>query len=191
MPRIVAKLLLSMLVVPLSAFVYALVATFCIEWYFSWPNELKGSIAAGIVTWLVVAAYWLALWRRSVDWTVHRFYRTVCSAGFCLGAGAALANVLHNLWGPVMSVAVGTGASLFGWLGWTVFIWQKPPASGSRSNAGMVVCPSCGYDLRGLRITTCPECGESPTLERLFSGQPGQDGAALERPDTSGPADVL
>lgn len=30
-----------------------------------------------------------------------------------------------------------------------------------------VPCPSCGYNLRGLREARCPECGSSFTIEQL------------------------
>ena len=29
-----------------------------------------------------------------------------------------------------------------------------------RQTAGPMLCPGCGYDMRGITGTTCPECGE-------------------------------
>jgi hypothetical protein len=34
-----------------------------------------------------------------------------------------------------------------------------------------IVCPACGYDMRGLSETRCPECGECPPLETFLQRQ--------------------
>ena len=34
-----------------------------------------------------------------------------------------------------------------------------------------ILCPMCGYDMRGLSETRCPECGECPTLETFLQKQ--------------------
>ncbi|GJQ28829.1 MAG: hypothetical protein HBSAPP03_07130 [Phycisphaerae bacterium] len=37
---------------------------------------------------------------------------------------------------------------------WWVWAWRSPPHDGPR-------CERCGYSLRGLSISTCPECGHA------------------------------
>ncbi len=38
-----------------------------------------------------------------------------------------------------------------------------------------VPCPSCGYNLRGLREARCPECGSSFTIEQLVRSSSGTE----------------
>jgi len=40
---------------------------------------------------------------------------------------------------------------------------QDKARDGARAVDDRATCPRCGYDLRGLKTTTCPECGESET----------------------------
>ncbi|MCH9033356.1 MAG: hypothetical protein IID42_02485 [Planctomycetes bacterium] len=35
-------------------------------------------------------------------------------------------------------------------------------------------CPKCGYDLKGLAMARCPECGTEFTLDELFATWVGQ-----------------
>ncbi len=49
---------------------------------------------------------------------------------------------------------MGAGMAAGPWVAWSVASWYagKEPRSG--------LCPHCGYDLRGLSVLVCPECGE-------------------------------
>jgi hypothetical protein len=70
------------------------------------------------------------------------------------------------------------------WVVATIFIWRETPAERAarvdRSGAGGVVCPTCGYNLTGLKGTRCPECGSEFTLDQLLADQPAKAQAELE-----------
>ena len=46
-------------------------------------------------------------------------------------------------------------------------------------NPDAMVCPACGYNMTGLRATTCPECGASYTINELAALQPQLDATDL------------
>jgi len=48
-----------------------------------------------------------------------------------------------------------------------------------------VVCPACGYNMTGLNLATCPECGAKYSLDELMAGQPEQQQSEIERSEAS------
>src|ERR1043165_3417043 len=175
MPRIVARLLLSMLVVPLGAVLFAL-TSMAIE-LAAWWSAPWALVICGVITWIGVAAYWLLLWRSSVRWNARRIDRTLGWAIVLAIAGSLLGYAVAMMSSREIGALLGTGVAVFGWLGMTAAIWQETEAERTTATkARPVVCPTCGYSLAGLRQTMCPECGASPTLEALIDGQPGNQG---------------
>ena len=70
------------------------------------------------------------------------------------------------------------------WLFCTVLVWRETTAERierlrARSPEAMV-CPACGYNLTGLRQTTCPECGARYTIDELAALQPDRETADLQ-----------
>lgn len=46
--------------------------------------------------------------------------------------------------------------------------FQKGTGIGaSKRKGGELLCPECGYDMKGLATNTCPECGEKVSPERM------------------------
>jgi uncharacterized paraquat-inducible protein A len=75
-------------------------------------------------------------------------------------------------------------APLF-WVVSTVFIWRESAAERAArldrsAAAGGIVCPTCGYNLTGLKGSRCPECGVEFTLDQLLAGQPGKEQVEIE-----------
>jgi hypothetical protein len=171
MSPLISRLLLSMLVVPFGAMAFALVGTFVTE-ALSWRYQKLGAALSGGGTWLLMVGYWVALWRTSVLWTRRRTYRTLESSWFCGAAGAGFGYFMAPMWGDVLASGVAAGAAAFAWFGWTTFIWRQTPEEAAA--AAPVPCPVCGYSLSGLRSTSCPECGSTPTLDQLLSKQPSE-----------------
>jgi hypothetical protein len=131
---------------------------------------------------MFVGAYWVLLWRKSIVWTGERRGWTY---GALLGALVAATAI-----GLAMGAIVGSGFGWFMasitapilWLVATVLIWRESSAERAArlANSGRdaVVCPTCGYNLTGLREARCPECGTQFTIDQLLAEQPGRAAAA-------------
>ncbi len=55
------------------------------------------------------------------------------------------------------------------WLLVTAWIIARAQRAAPRS--ACVMCPDCGYNMRGLTHATCPECGVEHTLDQLVSNR--------------------
>jgi hypothetical protein len=185
MSRLIAVLLLSMLMLPLAALVYTLVAVAYAE-NAEWTprREETAMIFGGAAAWAFIACYWFALWGRSVRWNVMRATWTVAGCIVSLVAGV-IVGALFGLADDELGYFFGSATSPVFWLVATIFIWRETPAeraarAAHASGAAGVVCPTCGYNLTGLKITRCPECSSEFTLDQLFSGQPGKEQTEVE-----------
>ena len=123
------------------------------------------------VTAVVALVTWCLLWRRMVYWSESVVWKTIV-AWFAMVAvpiglqfpflgkpGGLLETVLNSL--PI----IGWGV----WLAWTVWYW---PIHAEMVGVAAVEphCLKCGYSLRGLSATRCPECGDEPTIDQLWLG---------------------
>jgi hypothetical protein len=183
MSRLVSRILLSIFMFPLAGIFYTFVAVVGMNLmrgpgYYR-NRETLAFALCGVLTWMMVAAYWCLLWKSSVKWTPQRLTHTCLAAG-----GAVLVAGMIGL--ATNSILPGPDAS-FGmfiagilaiilWLIATVFIWRESPAERAdrlaRSGASAITCPTCGYNLTGLSESRCPECGAKFTLDELMASQP-------------------
>ena len=185
MSRLLSRIMLALLMLPMAAIVYLVVYFTLYEMsvFDRITNDEIGFFLTDLVTAVFVAGYWTLLWRKSVKWTSRRIKLTLLAAvlailiGICLGAMLA---ILEDSFG----VFVGGITTILLWLTFTVFIWreskQERASRISVSNLQVVVCPDCGYNLTGLRQTTCPECGSSYTINELLASQPGRESIEIE-----------
>ena len=178
MSHLIARLLLSMLVFPLGGLVYTIVVVISFS-RGQYGNE--GWIVAGIVCWAFVAAYWILLWRSAVRWE-GRVGTTLVAAILCALVGAvvgAMCNTIERGFGAF----AGTTSTILLWLVATCFIWRESPAERAQrlgaSGRDGIVCPTCGYNLTGLKEPRCPECGTQFTLDELLASQPSRAAAEL------------
>ena len=183
MSRLVARLLLSFLMIPVGGLVYL---TTCVVGFdvMNWPRAAeKVFTLAGAATWLAMGAYWLALWYRTVRWTTSRVVNTVAAALGSMVVGA-LAGAAVYAFVDDFAVFLGTAVAPLVWLICTVLIWRETPAERRErlraSGRDNVVCPTCGYTLTGLTATRCPECGSQFTLDELLASQPSRADAEVE-----------
>lgn len=189
MSRLIASILLSILVFPLGSILYLVVfITFVSNRGYGRFEEEVGFLLAGLLTWAFLAWYWVFVWRQTVKWTRSRVARTLYAAA----ASAAV--------GAVAGVATGAMEEGFGffiasvtppllWLVATVLVWRETDAErsarlraqGRLAGGPGIPCPTCGYDMTGLKSTRCPECGSEFTIDELIAAQPGRAAVELER----------
>lgn len=143
------------------------------DWTYFRANELWAAL-------LIIC--WVLIWRRAVIWSGSKRLLTALLSIVLLAAPAAIlfpepagtlrfAPFLDSL--RYTSPFLAAGLLLAG----TARAWRKAPfesaaqpGSGEGSPAhpeATIVCPRCGYSLRGLRETRCPECGWSCTVDEF------------------------
>jgi hypothetical protein len=176
-----ARLSPSLLVLPAAAGVY--VTTYWVVGSLRHSPAVEPNyVAAAIVTWIftLLSRPWFL--RRSLSWTPTRGRQTTLAA--LLTGGVAVASALLGLRADRdLGLLLGSIGPPLVWVVATAWIWRETDEEHRRRIAAAggptVVCPSCGYDLRGLKATRCPECGTECTLDELFAAQ----GHALPRAD--------
>lgn len=178
MTSLLARILLSIMLLPLATVVYLAVLlplTFPLT---RCTNEFAFT-AATAVTAVFVAFYWLMLWRRSVQWTSRRSNLTVAASVGCLVAGAVAGFAAMTLVDDEsFGVFCGGLVGIVLWLPVTVLLWRETPAERAErireSASDVLFCPRCGYNMTGLQLARCPECGAQFTLNELFADQQRQ-----------------
>ena len=188
MSRLIASILLSILVFPLASIIY-LVVFFTFESYrgFGISNSIA-CVFAGIVTWAFMAWYWVAVWRKTVKWTPRRTARTLYAAMASVVAGI-VAGTMTGVLEDDFGLFIGSVTAPLLWLVATVLVWRETDAEraarlrtqGRHGDGPGVPCPTCGYDMTGLKGTRCPECGSEFTIDELLASLPGKAAVELER----------
>ena len=175
MSHLVARILLAVFLIPFSAIIYLLAFIFCSRQQHS---DVTAFVAAGLVSWAFIAAYWVLLWMGTVRWTSWRIAGTLVEAAVIGIAGVVLA-IFADMLLPFSRGSFGAFCgSIFvpiAWLIATVFLWRETAMERRLRLAATsdlaVSCPACGYNLTGLTATRCPECGKQCTLDELFAAQ--------------------
>ena len=188
MSRLIASILLSILLFPLAAVVFLVVFI-----VFAQSFDRNGEVAlvsAGVLTWGFIAWYWVFVWRKTVSWTPKRIARTLYAALAAAGAGL-IAGIMIGGIEEEIGFFIGSVVPPLLWLVVTVLVWRETDAERSaRLRAALgaagpdrpaIPCPTCGYDMTGLKSTRCPECGSEFTLDELLAAQPGRAAVELER----------
>lgn len=184
MSRLLSRIMLALLMLPLAAVLYGVVVVILVEMVFTFSYDFWAFIVTDLVTAGFVGTYWTRLWRGTVRWSTRRITLTVTSA---LGASVVSAGIGVIVWFVDDSFAafVGGVSAILLWLTATVFIWRETTDERAMRlrSAGTeaIVCPSCGYNLTGLRQTACPECGASYTIDELVASQPSREAAEIDQ----------
>jgi hypothetical protein len=187
MSRLIASILLSILLFPLAAVAYLVVFfVFAETRGFSRFREELGMLAAGVITWALLAWYWVVVWRKTVKWTPRRTARTLYAALAAAGVGL-MAGIMTGSLQEEFGFFIGSITPPLLWVVATVLVWRETDAERSarlravgRDGPG-IPCPTCSYDLTGLKSTRCPECGSEFTLDELLAAQPERAAVELER----------
>jgi hypothetical protein len=189
MSQLIARILLAIFVVPLASLVYLVTAVKAQRWMEFGPTydyrdrERLMFIVAGLFGWAFLAAWWFLLWRRSVRWNATRVQLTLACFVVAAIAGALIAMLL-DVGDRGFGSFVGSAAAPLLWLVGTIFVWRETSteraARASSSGRDAVTCPTCGYNLTGLKESRCPECGSQFTLDQILAAQRDRAGADLE-----------
>lgn len=112
---------------------------------------------------------WSIIWRRVIDWSPTTARALVLSAAVLMGMPIALWAALQQSVRESYSIMLGC-LPLIGWGVWMAWVTARCPMRiNLDESASSPSCPSCGYSLRGLTTTRCPECGCEPTLDQLWA----------------------
>ena len=188
MSRLIASILLSILLFPVAAILYLIAFFLYVEGTgYGRFNESMGFLLAGIVTCAFIAWYWVFVWRQTVKWTPQRVARTLYAA-LAAAVLSAAAGVGTGAFDYSFGFFIGTVVAPLLWLVATVLVWretnqeraQRLRAIGRSGSGPGIPCPTCGYDMTGLKGTRCPECGSEFTLDELLAAQPGRAAVELE-----------
>ncbi|TVQ53444.1 MAG: hypothetical protein EA377_07985 [Phycisphaerales bacterium] len=187
MSSLVARIPLTTLMLPAAALVYTLFVVLGFE-LIGWQNEVLIFLLGGSGTFLFVLIYWLGLWGRHVNWAGGRRWKTILLGGAAIGFTIPIAAVFGFIIELSFGIFIGSLVAILVWLIGTTLIWKETSVERadrlrSRIGTNAIVCPSCGYNLTGLRESSCPECGAKFTLDQLFAGQPHQEAAQLAAPE--------
>jgi uncharacterized paraquat-inducible protein A len=185
MSRLVARILLTVLLFPSATLVLFL--SFLFIERLDNHNDEEAAVLATLATCAYMMVYWLMLWRGAVNWTEQRVYRTLVMTAVAAIVGCAMGVAIAKVL-DYSAVELGTcGGLLTGavlWMILTIVVWRETPAERaarlSRADADALVCPTCGYNLTGLREPRCPECGTQFTLNELYAAQPARAPAEIE-----------
>ena len=119
---------------------------------------------------------WWLIWRGEVTWTAKRKLKTWCVLGASMGLSALAAVLIAAVFrhdGEIIGSMLGGLVWIVLWLFGTAWAWRETSAERAGRLAAMGVealpCPSCGYNLSGLRESKCPECGSAFTLDQLYA----------------------
>jgi hypothetical protein len=185
MTRLIARLILAMLLLPVTGALW--VFGFALMVSVRTPPSLFAIGALYGVVYAFVGAYWVLLWRGAVRWTRGRIVNTIAAgaASIVVGVGIGIgASWVVRVAPQELCMLLAGGTVPILWVLATVLIWRETPAERvarlARLGRDAVVCPICGYNLAGLREARCPECGTQFTLDKLLATQPELDHSLVD-----------
>src|SRR3954453_21415051 len=97
MSRLLSRILLAMLMLPLAALVYTVAFVLLVSQRIYPRSGGLMFVISGAVTWAMMGGYWFFLWRGLVRWTRERIPNTFLAAGASAIAGLAAAGVVAML----------------------------------------------------------------------------------------------
>lgn len=181
MTKLIARLILAMLILPVSAslFVFGLAAVISRR---SGPPSTISILLLYAALYAFIAAYWILLWRTMIRWTRGRILKTYLAAVGALmisGAAGGFVSVVFGGSDTAFVLLISGAVAPVAWVLATVLIWRETPAERierlSLAGREAVSCPVCGYNMTGLSEARCPECGTRFTLDQLVTAQPKTD----------------
>ena len=198
MSQLIARILLAIFVIPLASLIYLVTDIQSQRWLDRWISSRNNFpkyydyyqtfhrlryTFSGLIAWAFLATWWFLLWRKSVQWNGRRIGLTAISALLAAATGFLIATLLNNQSSHEFGDFIGSASTPLLWIVATIFVWRETAAERAAriDNTGRdaVICPTCGYNLTGLKEPRCPECGTQFTLDQLLASQPSRAQAEL------------
>ena len=177
MSRLLARIMLALLMLPLAAVVYTGSVILLMD-LIGYSRDVLPFFTTNCLTGAFIAFYWIMLWRGTVRWTNRRIMMTIGAAVSATIAGVAV-GIPFSIVDDSFSMFIGGVFAMLLWLALTVFIWRESTAERAERmrhrTADALICPSCGYNMTGLGQASCPECGASYTISELMALQPSRE----------------
>lgn len=125
---------------------------------------------AYLTTGALAGTAWILIWKRQVTWSGSVLGRTLGAAGLLIGLPATGTILIDSVSSDTLTMSLGALPAI-GWGVWmagTVWLWPFKVAEGDIAGTSPC-CLKCGYLLKGLTHTRCPECGDERTLDELWA----------------------
>ena len=189
MTNLIARLIMATMIFPLGIIVF--IGLMAVLSTMTGSPDGLGMTIVWCVEYLFIGSYWVLLWRPLVDWTPTRIRGTIV-ATFLSGISGLIFGGFMLLVTRDAEVAIGLGglAPAVSFLLLTIQAWKETDLERlerlDRAEGTPIECQRCGYDMRGLKATSCPECGDSPTLHQLFTGQSALDKHEIAQHEPAG-----
>ncbi len=174
MSVLVTRLILAMLIFPISVGLWvAMMSAF----FYSHDPTIITSTLTWFVEYTFIATYWLFLWRKTVRWTPERVKLTWLVTGASIFCGAIASAFIETarLAPPGLGTLAGGAVVPILWVFGTVLAWKETSEERLERlktyGTDAVCCPTCGYNMTGLREARCPECGGQFTIDELLTAQ--------------------
>jgi DNA-directed RNA polymerase subunit RPC12/RpoP len=155
--------------------IFALCSLIMFELWRGPSDETVVLLLAHLVTAATLVGGWLLIWRSELRWTPRRISWTIGVGLLALVLAAAVGVAVIAILGWMdqePAIFIGGIVWMLGWLGGTALAWRETARERAQRLAafgvGTVACPTCGYNLTGLREARCPECGSKFTLDQLY-----------------------
>lgn len=135
-------------------------------------------ITAGLITWAFVAVYWWLIWRKQIRWTATRTTASFVVTLIAIAVGVLVFWLIRLTlrYDREFSSWAGSVVAPIAWLIGTTLAWRETAAERAErvGSGSSLACPTCGYNLTGLKGTRCPECGNEFTLDELLASRDGR-----------------
>jgi len=169
----ITRLVLSLALIVAAPVVYTITFVMWMELVHRHDEEM-GLLMADLIVGPAFALGWLAIWFFEIRWTAMRAGLTVVAFAASAVASVVFGTMMIVLFrGEELGFLFGGMLFVVLWLFSTALVWMELPGERRRRLASVgaaeVACPTCGYNLKGLKTTACPECGASFTIDQLFA----------------------
>lgn len=175
MPRSTVNLLLAVAAAAAGLPLYFLIGAFSDHSLFRLDGDFPWPVLIGMTAAAIVGACWAVIFRASIAWTPRR---AALSAAAFVGVWMLTAAAEYiaretarrdeiNMFMPLAGLAASLAAVALTWR-------ETRTERHARLAARTIPCPTCGYNLAGLKQTACPECGSQFRLEH-FAGPRSAD----------------